>query len=98
MNYTTPISNGFTIYSKSGCLKCNSVKNFIKDAHLLFEEINCDAFLEEDKESFLTFINQLTNKNCKQFPMVFYNKNYIGGLIETIDFIDKLLLSFEDNF
>ena len=37
-------------------------------------------------------------KSHKTFPMVFNNGKFIGGYTDTIDFVDKLLLSFEENF
>lgn len=68
---------GYTIYSKSQCNYCDKLKENIPDAYV----INCDNYLEEVDE-FLDFIGTLTNKNPTSFPMVFHNKEFIGGYKE----------------
>jgi glutaredoxin len=105
MDLSLPNQNGFTIYSKSGCPNCTSVKKLIKDNLFFYTEINCDEYILEYKEEFLTFIENIANVSYKTFPMVFYDGKFIGGLTHTREFINKLLLnedkkllSFEDNF
>lgn len=98
MDFIEPALKGFTIYSKSGCPNCTLIKKFIKEKHFFLSEINCDEYILEDKEKFLQFIEQKTSKSIKVFPMVFYEGNFVGGYSETIDFIDKILLSFESVF
>jgi glutaredoxin len=98
MEFTGPDSRHFTVYSKSGCPSCTTVKKFIKDKHFFVSEINCDEYILENKEEFLTFIEGLTGKSYKTFPMVFYRGKFVGGLTDTIDLIDKILLSFDENF
>jgi glutaredoxin len=99
MEYIKPSINGFTVYSKSGCPNCVSVKKIIKDNIFLFiSEINCDEYILEDKERFLEFIETIVCYSHKTFPIVFYEGNIIGGLNETKLFINTLLLSFEENF
>lgn len=98
MDFSLPNEKGFTVYSKSGCPNCTTVKSIIKQKHFLFTEIKCDEYIFEDKPAFLNFIESLAHKPCKAFPMVFFDGSFVGGLYDTIDFIDKLLLSFEENF
>lgn len=98
MEFDFPEKNGFTVYSKSGCPNCLSVKKLIKEKHFLFKEINCDEYLIENKEVFLDFISSIAKVSCKMFPIIFYEGNFIGGLKETDEFIKKTLLSFEENF
>ena len=98
MEFEEPQQKNFTIYSKSGCINCNSVKKLLKEKYFLFHEINCDEYLIEDKNNFLSFIENKVGKPYKTFPMLFYNGNFIGGYTDTIDYIDKILLSFEENF
>lgn len=98
MEFQQPFEKDFTIYSKSGCINCTSVKKLLKEKFFAFEEINCDEYLIEEKENFLSFIENTIGKSYKTFPMVFYNGKFIGGYAETIDLIDKLLLSFEEIF
>jgi glutaredoxin len=98
MEFIEPTKVGFTIYSKSGCPNCTKVKNLIKEHNFLFNVIDSDDYIIEDKESFLTFIENIAEKSYRTFPMVFYDGKFVGGLIHTTEFIDKLLLSFEDVF
>lgn len=99
MEIIKPEQKGFTVYSKSGCPNCMSVKHFIKENKLFYTEINCDEYIFENKDEFLTFIENIAGISYKTFPMVFYEEKFIGGLTHTTDYINKiLLLSFEDNF
>ena len=49
------------------------------------------------KNSFLLFIRDLAEKECKMFPMIFYEGKFVGGYSEACDYIDKLLTSFDEN-
>ena len=98
MDIDKPIDSGFTIYSKSGCPNCLKSKALLKEKKLLFKIIDSDEYIIEDKPFFLSFINNLANQEVKTFPMIFYDGKFIGGFTETSNFVDKLLLSFEDNF
>ena len=98
MEFEKPNESGFTIYSKSGCPNCLKIKSLLKEKKLILNIVDCDEYIFEDKSSFLFFMNQLANKEVKMFPMIFYDGKFIGGFSETKDFVDKLLLSFDDNF
>jgi len=98
MEFKKPLLTGFTIYSKSGCPNCVTVKKNIKEKKFLLNEINCDEYILEDKDNFLKFIETTINHSHKTFPIVFYEGKFVGGLNETTEFIKKLLLSFEDIF
>jgi glutaredoxin len=98
MEIDKPIEKGFTIYSKSGCPNCLKAKGFLKEKNFIINVINCDEYIIEDKEFFLSFIKEIACQEVKLFPMIFYDGKFIGGLNETVSFSDKLLLSFEDNF
>ena len=98
MEFDKPNETGFTVYSKSGCPNCLKVKTLLKEKNLVFNVIDCDEYLIEDKENFLLFIEDLIKKSCRVFPIIFNDTNFIGGFDETKEFIDKTLLSFEENF
>jgi len=98
MEFTSPNTTNFTVYTKSGCPKCTTVKNLIKNKHFLITEINCDEYILEDKDLFLKFIEELAETKHKTFPMVFYRGKFVGGLTETIDLIEKILFLFDENF
>jgi glutaredoxin len=93
-----PSNDFFTVYSKSGCPNCRLVKNLLKDKKMEYTEVDCDDFLIDSREEFLSFMKSKNNKEKQVFPIVFYKGNFIGGYYETIDLLDKLLLSFEDVF
>jgi glutaredoxin len=98
-NIENPASEGYTIYSKSGCINCTKIKNLLKDKHLFFSEIQCDEYLLEDKEGFLMFIKERAKKEHKTFPIIFYNSGFIGGYNEAKENIEKREkreLDFED--
>ena len=80
-DYETPEENKYTIYTKSGCMYCTKAKKLLVNEDI--QLIDCDEYLLENKESFLNFINTITNNsNSKTFPIIFHNKRYIGGYIE----------------
>lgn len=97
MEFQPPYTNKITIYSKSGCYYCLKTKDFLKSNNVLFEVVDCDEYLFENREEFLEFIAKLAKKECKTFPMVFDGKKFIGGYKETTEYIDKLL-SFDIDF
>ena len=96
MEYTRPHNSGFTIYSKSGCLQCSKVKTLLQDNKLSFNVVDCDEYILEDKQSFLLFMNNITQRDIKMFPMIFYNGTFIGSYPETREYVDKLV-SFDNN-
>jgi len=101
MEFPTPEKNQFTIYSKSGCINCSKVKTLLKQKSLAFNIIDCDEFILENKEEFLTFIKEIIGKEYKMFPMVFDNNKFIGGYNETVSYFKSLqdkLLDFDISF
>lgn len=98
MNFPEPMTNGFTVYSKSGCHNCLKIKNILKENNILFIEINCDEYLIEDRTLFLSFIEKKIGKYYNTFPITFFNGKFIGDYIEVVKFIDESILSFECTF
>ena len=96
--FERPSKKGFTIYSKSCCPNCSKVKKLLKEKNLLFNVIDCDDYILGEKQSFLNFIKNISNKEISIFPIIFYESKLVGGFNETSEFIEKLLLSFDDNF
>lgn len=97
MNFEEPKISGFTIYSKSGCPNCNKVKTLLNEKNIIFFLVDCDEYIFDHKEKFLLFIKEIANKECKTFPMVFYDNTFVGGYNETQEYVDKLFLSFDEN-
>jgi glutaredoxin len=90
MNFEEPCENNFTIYSKSGCINCRKVKDLLKRYEFDYEIIDCDDYLFEDKDNFLSFIKSYSVVDWKSFPIVFFNGNFIGGLNETKEYLDTI--------
>jgi glutaredoxin len=91
MEFILPLKNGFTIYSKSGCPNCIHVKKLLQEHNMNYLIVDCDEYIIEEKENFLKFIQNLTGKEWKTFPMVFLNENFLGGFKETIEYIDTYI-------
>jgi len=89
MQIEEPSNNSFTIYSKTNCKYCNLVKLILDENKIPFIEINCDDYLMQDKEYFLNFIKEKAKKEhiYKTFPMVFCDGKFVGGFVETEQFI-----------
>ena len=90
MEFISPNEKGFTVYGRSGCHYCTKVKQLLKSKEYIFSLVDCDEYVLEDKDNFLNFIKSFTDKEIKGFPMVFYDKIFIGGYNETKDYINKL--------
>ena len=88
--FPEPSTHGFFIYSKTKCSYCDKVKQLFKNNHYTYTEIVCDDYLldEKIKESFLSFIQLLTNREYRTFPIVFKDGVFIGGFTETKKLID----------
>ena len=96
MEFEKPSDTDFTVYSKSGCPNCSIVKKILKDKNLIFNVVDCDDYIIEDKENFLLFIKDLSKREIKQFPIIFHAGVIIGGYNDIRDYIDKLFLSFDN--
>jgi len=96
--FRSPSNKEFTIYSKSGCYNCNKVKDLLKSNNIQFTVIDCDEYLIERKERFLLFIQELTSREWKTFPIVFTSDaQFIGGFTDTKVYLEELL-KFTDEF
>lgn len=69
---------GYTILTKEGCKWCTKAKELLPQAHI----IACDDRLS-DSEAFFNEVDALTGKEYRMFPMVFYNRDFVGGYTET---------------
>lgn len=96
MKFSEPLKNVFTIYSKSGCFNCTRVKTLLSDKKYDFTVIDCDEYLLEDKEGFLSFIKDISKREHRTFPIVFSDGHFIGGFLETQQWVEKNSC-FDDN-
>ena len=80
------LQDGYTILTKGGCKWCTKAKELVPQAHF----ISCDTLLE-DRETFFAHVDQLTGEEYRTFPMVFYDKEFVGGYKEVKHKIDTEL-------
>ena len=81
--YPTPDQTGYTIFTKTACIYCIMVKQLLKDTTI--QLIDCDEYLSNPhaKERFLQYIQTITGKSHRTFPMVFKDGVFIGGYTDT---------------
>jgi glutaredoxin len=92
MNFPNPSKRKFTIYTKSGCIYCNKVKELLNKNYILFDIIDCDEFIIENKSNFLAFLQNIIGHEYKTFPMVFDDEGlFIGGYTDTVKYVEKML-------
>jgi glutaredoxin len=81
--FEKPKMTGYTIYSKSGCPNCTKVKKFLQNAKAEMNIVDCDEYLIEYKEDFLKFIEDVAEKSVRIFPIVFFERKFVGGYQDT---------------
>ena len=96
--FRSPSNTEYTVYSKSGCPNCIKVKELLLSNNIPFTVIDCDEYLIEKKPEFLLFIQELTSREWKTFPIVFASDTkFIGGFSDTRVYLEELL-EFTDEF
>lgn len=98
MEFPLPVEGIFTIYSKSGCPNCVKVKQLLKEKQQTFYVIDCDEFILENKVEFLDFMKTLTGIECKMFPMIFNDGQYITNTNKFIEELKTEILDFNQEF
>ena len=96
MDYIKPSASGYTIYSKSGCILCNKVKEQLTIKGHEFILVDCDEYLIEDKEGFGAFIDSCAHKQTSGFPKVFADGVFIGSFAETKKHMETKM-AFDEN-
>jgi glutaredoxin len=94
MEFQKPNENGWTIYSKFNCINCVKTKKLLNE----YEIIECDEYLFENKDEFIKFIKNLVGYEYKTFPMVFYNKKFIGGFNEVKKYLENNEFKLDEDF
>jgi glutaredoxin len=82
MNIIMPSKTYYTIYTKNNCSYCSKAKSLLENENPKPLIINCDHYLNSNRNGFLLFIKNLTGVSYNTFPMVFYNGLFIGGYTE----------------
>ena len=68
----------------------------IETLELQIETLESKVISLEEKNS--EYIKEISNVEVKTFPIIFYDKKFIGGYSETIKYVDKLILAFDIPF
>lgn len=97
--FPLPDHHMITVYSKSGCPNCLKIKELLKKHNLSFIVIDSDEFLLENRNEFLKFLTDLSQKeeSITQFPVAYYKSLHIGGVKNMEKYINSLL-DFNETF
>jgi len=87
--FESPENLEFTVYTRSKCSYCTKVKNLLTNMNLQTKYINADTYIASTqlKEQFFNYIQQITGKRHRTFPIVFFDAEFIGGYNETNWFV-----------
>ena len=84
MEFPLPTKNGYFMYSKSNCKFCKMAKELLPDVTI----VNVNVFIETDKSKFLDKMATIAEVEIKTFPIVFYNRIFIGGFTESKEHLE----------
>lgn len=91
MDYLTPMTDRYTIYTRSGCSYCTMAIELLKNETPQIDEVCCDEYITDTvlpkniaKYNFFQFIQNITGVKHQTFPVVFYKGKFIGGYTETL--------------
>lgn len=88
MDIVKPKNNRVYVYSKSNCDYCKKVKTLLTEEDIEFVVVDCDKYLEEDKNKFLEAMKNIIGYEYRKFPMVFMDSKFIGGYNETFKYLE----------
>ena len=87
-----PVKHSYTIYTKSNCIYCDRVKNLLEKEKVFI--VNCDEYLDKDRDTFLEQMDKWTLTSHRTFPFVFSDQKFIGGFDETCSYYQKKVLDY----
>jgi len=87
MSIPRPSTSGYTIYTKEKCNYCTKAKVLLPEDSLI---IPSDAFIEADRDAFLSLMDSITGQTPRTFPMVFLDGAFIGGHDDTVKHLDVI--------
>ena len=98
-SFEKPNADSYTIYAKHGCTFCIKAKILLSNVSPPPKIIDCDEYIETNREQFLEFMKELAGKDYRTFPMIFHNAKFVGGFTETKEYHDKLTaFNYMDDF
>ena len=72
------------LLSLNNCINCEKLKGYLIRKNIIYENISCDKYLND--ETFEKILFSLTSKNKNIFPIVFLNGVYMGGYKEILEY------------
>jgi glutaredoxin len=96
--YVSPYHDSFTVYSKSNCIYCSKIKQLLNEYNIQFTEVNCDNYILDNKDHFLSFIKSYTKIDYTTFPIVFAGDHFVGGYTDTVKYLEKTYVIFNESF
>ena len=73
----------FVIYCKINCPQCDRAKKLLQKEQKII--INCDNFLENDRENFIITMRRKTGLEKIVFPLIFIDDDFLGGIEELVE-------------
>jgi glutaredoxin len=90
MSFPAPDAVGYTVLTKRECLYCDKVKSLFESKDISYKAVACDDFLVgPDREQFLDYVKRITLLTTVRFPLVFHNACFVGGYVDTRDYIES---------
>lgn len=96
-SYLTPqqwnelLKNRILVLSKQNCIYCQKVKELFSSLKIEFFEYNCQYLLQtkESKALFLEQVHSVAKRPYNTFPMVFIDREFIGGYTDVGIYLEK---------
>ena len=79
-----PLKN-IRIYSKTNCIFCTYVKEYLNDREIKYDNIIIDNY--DERTNFYKEISNIENKEVNSVPQIYVDKKYIGGFTDFMKYI-----------
>jgi glutaredoxin len=90
MSFPAPDAVGYTVWTKRDCPACEKVKSLFEIKTISYKAVACDDFLVgPDREPFIDYVKRITLLTTVRFPLVFHNGCFVGGFVDTRDYIES---------
>ena len=83
-------NNKFVIFSKDNCKYCEKSTDLMKSKNIEYYKFNISDYLEHEAFDNIFDKLMLRSNNGKSYPMIFIDKEYIGGYNQLIAYIKNL--------
>ena len=77
--------NSVRIYTKTNCIFCKYVKNYLKNKNIYYQELIFDD--DEKRKEFYENTSLILEKEINSVPQIFVDSKYVGGFEDFIEYI-----------